>query len=128
MRNYSVAVAEWKGDVVFLRRIVPGPAPRSYGIQVARLAGVPAPVIERARQLLAQLEPASARGRGRGWAAAGGRRDGQLVALRRGRARLAPELAAIDVDRLAPTRRPRGPGAPRRRWPAAEFDCGGQLP
>ena len=42
VRNCSVAVREWKGEVVFLRRIVPGPASQSYGIQVARLAGVPA--------------------------------------------------------------------------------------
>src|SRR5262249_26467103 len=44
VRNLSVAVAEWKGDVVFVRRVVPGPASRSYGVEVARLAGVPAPV------------------------------------------------------------------------------------
>src|SRR5437016_5362631 len=44
VRNLSVAVAEWKGEIVFLRQIVPGPASRSYGVEVARLAGVPEPV------------------------------------------------------------------------------------
>ena len=56
IRNYSVAVREWKGEIIFLRRIVAGPASRSYGIEVARLAGLPAPVLERARGLLAALE------------------------------------------------------------------------
>jgi DNA mismatch repair protein MutS len=56
IRNYSVAVREWNGEVIFLRRIVAGPASRSYGIEVARLAGMPAVVLERARGLLAALE------------------------------------------------------------------------
>jgi DNA mismatch repair protein MutS len=54
--NYSVAVSEVGDRIVFLRTIVPGPASRSYGIQVARLAGVPEPVIARAREVLASLE------------------------------------------------------------------------
>lgn len=54
--NATVRVREWKGDVVFLHEIVPGAADRSYGIQVARLAGLPASVIDRARQVLRQLE------------------------------------------------------------------------
>ncbi len=56
IRNYSVAVREWQGEIIFLRRIVPGPASRSYGIEVARLAGLPTAVLERARGLLAALE------------------------------------------------------------------------
>ena len=54
--NVTSAVREWKGDVVFLHEIVPGAADRSYGIQVARLAGLPGKVVERARQVLKQLE------------------------------------------------------------------------
>ena len=49
-------VKEWKGDVVFLHEIAPGSADRSYGIQVARLAGLPTSVVERAREVLHQLE------------------------------------------------------------------------
>jgi DNA mismatch repair protein MutS len=49
-------VKEWRGDVVFLHEVVPGAADRSYGIQVAKLAGLPAPVISRARQVLQSLE------------------------------------------------------------------------
>jgi DNA mismatch repair protein MutS len=49
-------VKEWQGDVVFLHEVVAGAADRSYGIQVAKLAGLPASVIERAKVVLAQIE------------------------------------------------------------------------
>ena len=54
--NAHVAAREWKDDIIFLRKIVPGRSDRSYGIQVARLAGLPAGVISRAREILAGLE------------------------------------------------------------------------
>ena len=56
LKNYSVAVKEWNDDIVFVRRVVAGAADRSYGIQVARLAGLPLSVIDRAKTILAQLE------------------------------------------------------------------------
>ena len=56
VRNYSVQVSEEGGQVVFLHRIVSGSADRSYGVHVAELAGIPKPVVQRARQLLAELE------------------------------------------------------------------------
>ncbi len=61
LHNATVRVKEWKGEVAFLHEIVPGAADRSYGIQVARLAGLPKPVIERARAVLKQLEAADRR-------------------------------------------------------------------
>ncbi len=54
--NATMRVKEWEGDVIFLHEVGPGAADRSYGIQVARLAGLPASVVERARQVLGQLE------------------------------------------------------------------------
>src|SRR6266852_3157895 len=54
--NATVRVKEWQGNVVFLHEVLPGSADRSYGIQVARLAGLPAPVIARAKSVLAKLE------------------------------------------------------------------------
>ena len=54
--NLNVAVREWEDEVVFLHRIVPGGADKSYGIHVARLAGVPTEVNERAKEILVQLE------------------------------------------------------------------------
>ncbi len=56
VRNLNVAVQEWHDDVVFLHKIVPGGADKSYGIHVARLAGVPREVLERAKQILSRLE------------------------------------------------------------------------
>lgn len=56
VHNMNIAVKEWGGEIVFLRRLVPGPSDRSYGIEVARLAGVPQPVVARAKHLLAELE------------------------------------------------------------------------
>jgi len=57
-RNFHVAVREWQGDIIFLRRIDEGSASKSYGIQVARLAGLPSSAIERARDILKNLESA----------------------------------------------------------------------
>jgi len=54
--NFTMAVREWEGRVVFLRKVIPGGADRSYGIHVAELAGIPEPVIARAREILANLE------------------------------------------------------------------------
>jgi DNA mismatch repair protein MutS len=56
VRNLNVAVREWQDEVVFLHRIVAGAADKSYGIHVARLAGVPRAVVERSKDILAQLE------------------------------------------------------------------------
>ena len=54
--NFSVAVKEWNDQIIFLRKVVPGAADKSYGIQVAKLAGIPQSVIERAREILSTLE------------------------------------------------------------------------
>jgi DNA mismatch repair protein MutS len=56
LRNYNVAVREWNDQIIFLRKIVPGGTDKSYGIQVARLAGVPKNVLDRAREILRNLE------------------------------------------------------------------------
>lgn len=56
LHNATVRVKEWQGEVVFLHEVAPGAADRSYGVQVAKLAGLPASVVERAKLVLAQLE------------------------------------------------------------------------
>ena len=56
LKNFNVAVREWRDQIVFLRKIVAGGTDKSYGIQVARLAGVPKPVLERAKEILRNLE------------------------------------------------------------------------
>ena len=65
VENATVAVKEWEGDLVFLHEVRKGAADRSYGVQVARLAGLPAAVIERARSVLEALESGEREGAGR---------------------------------------------------------------
>jgi DNA mismatch repair protein MutS len=74
VKNLNVAVREWNDQVIFLRKIVPGRADQSYGIQVARLAGFPDTIINRAKQILANLEKAELNAEGKPALAAGGRR------------------------------------------------------
>jgi DNA mismatch repair protein MutS len=66
LRNCNASVREWQDEIIFLHKMVPGPADKSYGIHVARLAGVPETVLVRAREVLAELEkhPLPARRRG----------------------------------------------------------------
>lgn len=58
VKNYTVAIKEWNDQIIFLRRVIEGGADKSYGIQVARLAGLPQVVIQRAKEVLANLEKA----------------------------------------------------------------------
>jgi DNA mismatch repair protein MutS len=99
VRNYNVAVMEQDGEVVFLRRIVPGGADRSYGIHVAQLAGLPRAVVHRATELLAELEAKALNGN------RSSRRRGpppEQLPLFGTREPLLDELAALDVDSLTP--------------------------
>ena len=102
--NASVLVAETPGGggLRYLYRIVPGGADRSYGVHVAAMAGLPAPLLARARELLAALESGSARGGGGGAGRNGAR--ARLPAAIEGSAGepLLRELAALDVDGLTP--------------------------
>ena len=97
VRNYNVAVAEQGGEVVFLHRILPGGADRSYGVHVAQLAGLPRPVTLRAQELLEELEASrtepsrSAR-----------RQESPQLPLFAANSALLRELAEIDVDSLTP--------------------------
>ncbi len=63
-KNYTVAVREWNDEIIFLHRIVEGAADRSYGIQVARLAGLPGEIIDRAKEILGRLEAGGSKAEG----------------------------------------------------------------
>jgi DNA mismatch repair protein MutS len=103
--NCHVAAREWRDDIVFLRKVVPGRADRSYGIQVARLAGMPPEVIARARTILAALEQDAVSRGGRpsieGIASAA---EQQLGLFERATAHdaIARRLKGLDIDRLTP--------------------------
>jgi DNA mismatch repair protein MutS len=103
--NAHVAAREWRDDIVFLRKVIPGRSDRSYGIQVARLAGLPAEVISRARSILAALEEdAMARG-GRPTLSGQTAPDKQQLGLFETPTSLdtvGRRLREIDVDRLTP--------------------------
>ena len=84
IQNYSVAVKEGMGEILFLHKVMPGTLNRSYGIEVARLAGMPATVVERSREILKKLE----------------RKDIDLTGRRRGKAQESADLAAEIQKRL----------------------------
>jgi DNA mismatch repair protein MutS len=96
VRNYNVAVTEADGSVVFLHKIIPGGADRSYGIHVAQLAGLPRPVVQRANEIMAELEKSSGR------AVRLEPHAAQQAALFPETSPLLDELGELDVNALAP--------------------------
>jgi DNA mismatch repair protein MutS len=104
--NFHVAAREWKDDIIFLRKIVPGRSDRSYGIQVARLAGLPPPVIQRAREILAALERDELTRGGRpsvsGTPGDPQRQLGLFQAPAASHDAVREKLAAMDVERITP--------------------------
>jgi DNA mismatch repair protein MutS len=103
--NYHVAAREWKDGIIFLRKILPGRSDRSYGIQVARLAGLPRPVIERAREILAALERDELTRGGRPSVSGTPSEPQRQLGLFHPAGpddRLRDRIAALDVDRMTP--------------------------
>ena len=105
VRNLNVAVREWEDQVIFLHRIVEGGTDRSYGIHVARLAGVPKAVLERARQLLSELAVHHVGNDGGASRVSKHRRtdnDAQLALFNDPAKELAKSLASVNVEQLTP--------------------------
>ncbi|HEX2309518.1 MAG TPA: DNA mismatch repair protein MutS, partial [Vicinamibacterales bacterium] len=103
--NCHVSVREWHDEIVFLRKIVPGRSDRSYGIQVARLAGLPAVVVNRAREILTALEQDELARGGRPSVTPTAHQPQQQLGLFQLGAqndRLAERLRALDIERLTP--------------------------
>jgi DNA mismatch repair protein MutS len=96
VRNYNVAVTEADGNVVFLHKIIPGGADRSYGIHVAQLAGLPRPIIQRATEIMGDLEKSS------GQAVRINPHSAQQVALFPETNPLLDELGGLDMNSLSP--------------------------
>lgn len=96
VRNYNVAVSEADNTVVFLHKIIAGGADRSYGIHVAQLAGLPSPVIQRANEIMAELEKTSGR------AVKINPQSAQQVALFPETNPLLDEIKSLDVNSLSP--------------------------
>jgi DNA mismatch repair protein MutS len=96
IRNYNVAVSESGGNVVFLHKIIPGGADRSYGIHVAQLAGLPNSVVQRATNIMEELEKTS------GHAVRLNPQTAQQVALFPETSPLLDELKNLDINTLSP--------------------------
>ena len=96
IRNYNVAVSEADNKVVFLHKIIPGGADRSYGIHVAQLAGLPSPVVQRANEIMAALQKTSGR------AVKINPQSAQQVALFPETNPLLDEIKGLDVNSLSP--------------------------
>jgi DNA mismatch repair protein MutS len=104
IRNFTIAIREWQGSIIFLRRLVEGGASRSYGIQVARLAGLGRPVVERAMEILKNLEAGEFNEQGMPRPVGRGAAATQLSLFREvpPRSPVVEELEAIDPDTLSP--------------------------
>ncbi|MGH7829143.1 MAG: DNA mismatch repair protein MutS [Candidatus Binatia bacterium] len=104
VKNFNFAVKEWKGEVIFLRSLVEGAANRSYGIHVARLAGLPPSVIQRAKEILKNLEGGELDDKGRPRLAQGSRPDdpAQMALFAAPDSKLREDLKRIDVSTLTP--------------------------
>ncbi|HEX9661183.1 MAG TPA: DNA mismatch repair protein MutS [Candidatus Binatia bacterium] len=102
IKNYNFAVKEWQGDIIFLRNIVRGAASRSYGIHVARLAGLPEAVIARSKEILATLEN-SEREKPRALVAANNAAEPvQMALFASAEHKLREDLIRLDVSQLTP--------------------------
>jgi len=101
VKNFNVAVVEEGGKVIFLRKVVPGGADKSYGIHVGQLAGLPKTVIRRAQEILAQLEGEQARLR-RSQDIRGGKDGSRQLPLFDNNAALIREIVQLDVDSMTP--------------------------
>ena len=104
VKNLSMAVREWGDEVLFLRRVVEAASSRSYGIEVARLAGLPSSVVDRARQILRNLEQGELDEAGMPRLARAPERGGaeQMGLFAPSERRVIEELSIVDVDRLTP--------------------------
>jgi len=102
--NFHVAAREWKDDIIFLRKIVAGRSDRSYGIQVARLAGLPSSVIDRAREILGALEHDELTRGGRPSVSGTPSEPQQQLGLFQAPVpdRMRQRLAGLDLDRMTP--------------------------
>ncbi len=104
VKNYNMAVKEWNDRIIFLRKVLPGGSSRSYGIQVARLAGLPQPLIERAREVLSNLESTELDNSGEPRLAAGqsAHTGPAQMSLLGDKDPLRDELRAIDINTMTP--------------------------
>jgi DNA mismatch repair protein MutS len=102
VKNFNIAVKEWNDEIIFLRKLVAGGTNRSYGIQVARLAGIPPEVIARAKKILYRIENEHAAMPEAAAAKTARPSPVQLDLFRKHEARLAEQLKSLDLSGMTP--------------------------
>ena len=102
VRNYHFAVKEWRGDIIFLRSLLEGAASHSHGIHVARLAGMPGAILERAKEILAHLEATRDRSRVFHDARSDAAAPAQMALFSEAESRLRDQLSRLDVSTMTP--------------------------
>jgi DNA mismatch repair protein MutS len=106
VKNYNIAVKEWNDEIIFLRKLVEGGTNRSYGIQVARLAGIPVTVVEKAKKILYNIENGEAGLRdalpNTGAKAASGSTAVQMDLFRKPDNLVVNRLKKLDISKLTP--------------------------
>jgi DNA mismatch repair protein MutS len=110
IKNYHVTVKEWKDDIIFLRKIVSGPSDQSYGIHVAKLAGIPRLVIDRAKEVLFNLEKKELDGTGApkiAYRSAQKRDDSQMLLFAEDKEyellrEIRDQIQALDLESMTP--------------------------
>lgn len=108
VKNYNISVREWQDEIIFLRKIIEGASDKSYGIQVARLAGLPRQVIERAKEILTNLEKNEFTTQGepklalRGTSQKKSRKKSQLSLFDDYGYPLVEEIKKLDLEKLTP--------------------------
>jgi DNA mismatch repair protein MutS len=99
VRNFNITAKKRGDDIIFLRKVVPGAADDSYGIEVAKLAGVPDNVIRRAKEILAALENGEPAGHAKPLPS---RADSQISLLDLGANEISERLRAVDINTISP--------------------------
>ncbi len=106
VRNFNIAVKEWNDKIIFLRKLIPGGTNRSYGIQVARLAGIPESVVKRAKKILTRVEEHGPGGRTSNGpfdtSSTEGKKPVQMDLFRPVETDIAARLGGIDIDHMTP--------------------------
>jgi DNA mismatch repair protein MutS len=107
VKNYNVAVREWNGEIIFLRKLIEGGTNRSYGIQVARLAGIPKEVIERSKEIFKNIEKGKCNEAGEPTIVRSKKRpkkhsDAQLRLFKTSNQALVDKLEEIDISNTTP--------------------------
>jgi DNA mismatch repair protein MutS len=99
VKNYNIAVREWKDRIIFLRKLVPGGTSRSYGIQVARIAGLPEHILSRAKEILVNLERSASNAHSK---IIKPRKQAQLNLFDQGDTKLKDWISGLEIEGMTP--------------------------